>query len=154
MTRVVAVEPEPHLRDLARDAAATAPVEVEVVDGVAERLPLQDGAADAAVASLVLCSVPDQHSALGELRRVVRSGGELRFLEHVAARTDGLARVQRWLDATIWPRVAGGCHMARETPAAIEEAGFEVTSHTRLQLPDTRVPVPTAPHVLGTATRP
>jgi ubiquinone/menaquinone biosynthesis C-methylase UbiE len=58
---------------------------VEVVDGVAERLPVDDGSMDAAVASLVLCSVPDQAAGLAELHRVLRPGGELRFFEHVTA---------------------------------------------------------------------
>ena len=69
---VVAVEPEPFLRRRATEAAATAPVPVEVVDGVADALPAPDGAFDVAVASLVLCSVPDQAAALAELRRVLR----------------------------------------------------------------------------------
>lgn len=70
--RVVAVEPEPHLRQAAQKAVATAPVPVEVHDGVAERLPFDDDSFDAAVLSLVLCSVPDQPAALAEVRRVLR----------------------------------------------------------------------------------
>jgi ubiquinone/menaquinone biosynthesis C-methylase UbiE len=72
VTRVVAVEPEPRLRDLAEAAAAKAPVAVEVVDGAAGRLPADDGSFDAAVASLVLCSVPDVPAALAEIQRVLR----------------------------------------------------------------------------------
>src|SRR5438270_2798556 len=85
VTEVVAVEPEAILRQGAEKAAATAPVPVRVVDGVADRLPVEAVSFDVGIASLVLCSVPDQRAALGELHRVIRSGGELRFFEHVVA---------------------------------------------------------------------
>jgi ubiquinone/menaquinone biosynthesis C-methylase UbiE len=108
---------------------------------------------DAAVASLVLCSVPDQARALAELHRVLRPGGELRFFEHVRADTVGLARVQRLADL-IWPTLLGGCHTSRDTLAAITTAGFEVTSLQRFRFPESRLPQPAAPHVLGVAHRP
>lgn len=151
--QVLAVEPEAHLRDLARRAASSSTVAIEVVAGVAEELPAADASMDAAVASLMLCSVQDQTAALEEMARVLRPGGTLRFFEHVAADTAGLANVQRGLDATIWPLLAGGCHTARRTLRSIEQAGFEVESLRRLRLPDTRVPLPTSPHVLGVAVR-
>ena len=69
VTEVIAVEPEPYLRDKATAAAAAASVSVRVVDGLADALPLEDESVDAGVASLVLCSVPDQAAALAELRR-------------------------------------------------------------------------------------
>jgi ubiquinone/menaquinone biosynthesis C-methylase UbiE len=79
-----------------------------VTDGVADDLPGEDGIFDAGVASPVLCSVRDQASALAELFRVIRPGGELRFFEHVAARSPGLARLQRTVDRLFWPRVGEG----------------------------------------------
>ena len=104
-------------------AAASAPVPVRVIAGVADRLPLADGSVDAAVASLVLCSVPDQNVALSELRRVLRAGGELRFYEHVIARSQPKRLLLQVLDHSgLWPAVAGGCHPARDTAAAIEHA--------------------------------
>jgi ubiquinone/menaquinone biosynthesis C-methylase UbiE len=151
--RVLAVEPESYLRERAQQSAEKATVAIEVVDGVADQLPAEDGAFDAAVASLVLCSVPDQAAALDELRRVLRPGGELRFYEHVVADRPGLARVQRALDATVWPRVAGGCHAARDTAMAIRAAGFEIQrceSFAFVPCPA----LPTAPHILGVARRP
>jgi ubiquinone/menaquinone biosynthesis C-methylase UbiE len=81
--QVVAVEPEDRLRVLAEAAAKTAPVPVRVVAGHAGALPGEDGEFDAAVASLVLCSVADVAAALAEIRRVLRPGGQLRFFEHV-----------------------------------------------------------------------
>ncbi|WP_340557933.1 class I SAM-dependent methyltransferase [Streptomyces sp. GSL17-111] len=152
--RVVAVEPERHLREMAGRAARTAPVPVEVVDGAAERLPFPDGSFDAAVACLVLCSVADQERALGELRRVLRPGGELRFFEHVRSESPGMRRVQGLLDATLWPRLAGGCHTGRDTGAAIGAAGFEVTGLRRLRFPATARATPSSSHILGTAVRP
>lgn len=151
---VVAVEPEPYLRDRAEEAAARAAVPVTVVAGVAEDLPFDDGSFDAVVASLMLCSVPDQAVALQELRRVLRPGGELRFLEHVRAATPGLARVQRVLDATVWPWFGAGCHTHRATADAVEAAGFEIRQLQRLDIPETPIPLPTTPHILGTAIRP
>lgn len=152
VTEVVAVEPEPYLREIASRAADAAPPLVTVVEGVADALPLDDVSCDAGVASLVLCSVPDQAVALGELLRVIRPGGELRFFEHVRADTPRLARVQRLLDATVWPAVGGGCHAHRDTRTAIEDAGFTIKDLEALRIPDTRIPGPTSPHILGIAT--
>jgi ubiquinone/menaquinone biosynthesis C-methylase UbiE len=108
---------------------------------------------DAAVASLVLCSVPNQARALTELHRVLDPGGELRFFEHVQADTPGLARLQ-WLADLLWPRLMGGGHTSRDTLAAITTAGFQITSLQRFRFPDSRLPQPAAPHVLGVAHRP
>ncbi|MFI7069391.1 class I SAM-dependent methyltransferase [Micromonospora sediminicola] len=153
VTRVLAVEPEPRLRALARAAAPAARVPVTVAAGLAEALPVADGAADAVVFSLVLCSVPDQAVALAEARRVLRPGGELRFYEHVVAQTPGLRRAQRVADATLWPLFCAGCHTARDTVAAIGAAGFTVTGLDRFRFPEAGLPAPASPHVLGTAIR-
>ena len=153
VVEVLAVEPEPHLRELAVTAAGRAAVPVVVVDGLAERIPADDGAFDAVVVTLVLCSVPDQGRALAEMRRVLRPGGRLYFWEHVRADGAGFSRVQRLLDRTVWPAVGGGCHTARDTAAAIEAAGFTLERVERFRFPDSRVPSPTAPQILGTALR-
>ncbi len=150
---VVAVEPEASLREQARAAAARASVRITVVDGVADALPAEDGACDAAVACLVLCSVPDQASALAELHRVLRPGGELRFYEHVRGDTPRMARWQRVADRTFWPRAFGGCHTARDTVGAIAAAGFAVERHDAV--PMTSIPsfMPVVPHAIGVARR-
>jgi ubiquinone/menaquinone biosynthesis C-methylase UbiE len=153
VTEVVAVEPEPYLRARAEEAAASVPVPVAVVDGMAERLPLDDAACDAGVASLVLCSVADQAAALAELRRVIRPGGELRFYEHVRSASPWTARAQRAVDV-VWPLLAGGCHTARDTVAAIEAAGFRVERARRFSFRPAIASAPAAPHVIGAARRP
>jgi ubiquinone/menaquinone biosynthesis C-methylase UbiE len=154
VTRVVAVEPEPHLRRLARHSAARAPVPVQVVAGLADCLPAAAASVDAAVTTLVLCSVADATAAVAELRRVLRLGGQLRFLEHVRADTAGLRRTQGLLDATVWPLLAGGCHASRDTAATISAAGLEITEMDALRFPDLPISFPTSPHILGTAVRP
>jgi len=147
---VVAVEPEPYLRGQARVAAGRAHVPIEVVDGVADELPADDASFDAAVASLVLCTVPDQARALAELHRVLRAGGELRFYEHVRSDRPGLAFTQRAVDQMFWPRAFGGCHTARDTPGAIAAAGFELEQLRRMWVN----PVPVvASHAIGRARR-
>lgn len=151
---VVAVEPEDHLRELARDAAAQAPVPIDVVDGVAEELPFADASFDAAVASLVLCSVVDPEQAATELWRVLRPGGLLVFLEHVSGTSSTRRRVQRGLDAVVWPHVAGGCRLSRDTMGTLAAAGFVVEEQHRLGSGSLGFLDPTAPHLSGVARRP
>jgi ubiquinone/menaquinone biosynthesis C-methylase UbiE len=147
VARIVAVEPEAYLRE---KAASHTDERVELRDAVATRLPLADGEADAVVFCLVLCSV-DQAGALAEARRVLRPGGQLRFLEHVRDPEPGTnRRVQRALDATVWPRLLGGCHCSRDTGAAIEEAGFTVTELERFSFPE-NARGPSSPAIIGRA---
>lgn len=152
VSEVLAVEPEGYLRGQAEEAARHAPVEVSVVEGIAERLPADDDSFEAAVVSLVLCSVDDLATALGEIRRVLRPGGRLRFFEHVVAHGGAHRRLQHALDATIWPRLNGGCHTGRDTLSAIRAAGLSLGETERFRFPGGRMPLPTSPHVRGEAT--
>ncbi|MFF3942387.1 class I SAM-dependent methyltransferase [Streptomyces phaeofaciens] len=151
---VVAIEPERRLRRLALEAAVRAEVPVDVVPGVAEALPVKSEAFDAAVVSLVLCSVRDVPRALGELRRVLRPGGELRFLEHGPGGGGAMRLTQRALDRTVWPSLAGGCHLTRDTVSALRDAGFELGPYRRLSLPEGGPRMPYSFCVLGSAVRP
>ena len=147
---VVALEPERYLRAKAHEAAGAVALQVIVRDGVADPLPLDTDEFDAAVASLVLCSVPDAGPALAELRRVLRPGGELRFLEHVRSDSPRKARIQERLDSSgVWPRLGGGCHCSRDTVAAIEAAGFGVERVRSFDMGPGWLH--TNPHVLGLA---
>ena len=150
---VVAAEPESYLRVRAGEAARTAPIPVTVRDATAERLPFEAGSFDAGVVSLVLCSVADPAAALGELFRVIRPGGELRYYEHVRSERPRLARVQQAVDV-VWPRLAGGCHTSRQSEPAIEAAGFVVERSRTFDFRPCVMSAPVAPHVIGMARRP
>jgi ubiquinone/menaquinone biosynthesis C-methylase UbiE len=153
VTEVIAIEPEPTLRAAAVEAARATPVAIRVLPGVADEMPLQDGGADAAVVSLVLCSVPDQDRALREVYRVLRPGGELRFYEHVIPEGGPKRLLLQFADRSgIWPKLAGGCHPARDTGAAIERAGFEIVSSETIWFA-AHAFEPSIPHILGVAHR-
>ena len=145
VSEVVAVEPEPYLRQKAVEAADQVPLQVEVIDGTDDPLPFDDASFDFAVACLVLCSVPDQARALGELRRVLKPGGELRFYEHVIPARPRQARLFRLADDSgVWPKIGAGCHCSRDTGTAIESAGFTVDRVRQLKFNG-------LPHILGVA---
>jgi ubiquinone/menaquinone biosynthesis C-methylase UbiE len=146
--RLVAVEPEPILREAALKAARDAPVPIEVLDGVAERVPAEDDSFDAGVACLMLCTV-DAQAALAELRRVIKPGGELRFYEHVVSESSRVAAAQGVADRAFWTHLAGGCHLTRDTAAEIERAGFEIETCRRFGF--SPMPVVKLPHILGRA---
>jgi ubiquinone/menaquinone biosynthesis C-methylase UbiE len=153
VAEVIAIEPEPTLRSHAEIAAETAHVPIRVLAGHADELPLEDESADAAVASLVLCSVPDQQHALAEMRRVVRREGQLRFYEHVIPRCQPKRLLLQALDRSgIWPALAGGCRPARDTTEAIMQAGFDIEEIERFGFSAQRFQ-PLIPHILGTARR-
>lgn len=149
VTEVVAVEPENLLRAAAERAAVGAPVPVRVVDAHAEALPGEGY--DAAVLSLVLCSVSDPARALAEAHRVLRDSGELRFYEHVRSANRGVALVED-LVAPLWAAVSGGCRPNRDPVATAGEAGFTVTDVERFGFRPTPL-APKVAHVLGTAHR-
>jgi ubiquinone/menaquinone biosynthesis C-methylase UbiE len=121
---------------------------------VAEALPVPDESMDAGVSAGLLCTVPDVAAALGELARVIRPGGELRFYEHVISRRPRAATLQRGLDATgVWARAMGGCHTSRDTEAEMASAGFRIESIERFTFHPTLLDLPVAPKILGRARR-
>lgn len=148
---VIAVEPSLSMRRAADDqveAFVRTGRPIQVVDALAEDLPLADDSVDSILFAYVLCTVTDPDAALTEARRVLRPGGAIGVLEHVRARRGSLSLLPQLLMAPLWPAVGGGCHCDRETRAAFERAGFDmsqVTDTTLVNLP------PVAPAIVGTA---
>lgn len=116
----------------------------------AEHLPLPDASVDTAVSTLVLCTVPDPDAALSELRRVLRPGGRLLFLEHVRSRDP---RVARWQDRLRrpWKLFGNGCDCTRDTEAAIRRAGFILEDVEHGEVP--KAPPIVRPLIQGSAVR-
>jgi ubiquinone/menaquinone biosynthesis C-methylase UbiE len=146
--RVTVAEPDSFMRKRLGQKLMEASVPVEVSDAGAEALPFPDGSFDTVVSTLVLCTVPDQESALDEVRRVLRPGGRLFFIEHVRAE----GSTARWQDRLepLWGWLFAGCHPNRETVAAIEKAGFEMEAFESFLPPDPLSFL--QPHVQGSAT--
>lgn len=132
VTRLVLAEPDVHMRRrLEQKCRVSTRMSAEVSPASLKRLPMPDASFDAVVCTLVLCSVPSVSTALAEIYRVLKPGGGLHFLEHVAAEhhTSRYAWQRRLEPA--WRFFAGNCHLTRDTERAIERAGFEVERITR-----------------------
>jgi len=112
------------------EAAARRGPGVVMVRARAEALPFRAGAFDTVLAGYVLCSVAEPPAALGEVARVLAPGGSLRLLEHVRSRRPRWARFQEAIQPA-WTLVTGGCHLERDTGAALDRAGFRVRDGTR-----------------------
>ena len=151
---MLAVEPDALARAEAGTRARDASVPIDVVDGVADAVPAEDGAFDAAVVMGVLCTVPDPARALAELLRVLVPGGELRFWEHVGSQRAAFRGLQRAVDTLFWTRALGGCRTTRDTEASIRAAGFRIVSLDRGFHSSSVLTITSAPYVLGVARRP
>ena len=144
--RVIATEPDPHMLRRAQAKLATSgATNIDARMASAEQLPFPDASFDAVVCTLVLCTAGDVPRALAEMRRVLRPGGRLVFLEHVR----GEGRLGRFHDLVlpVWRWCGAGCHPNRRTEAAISAAGFEITSLDRTKL------MSVVPGIYGVAAR-
>lgn len=123
--RVVGIDPSPALLAMTEGRLATASCEVELLPVSAEALPFEAGSFDSAVSTWTLCSIPDARLALSELRRVLKPGGELIFIEHGRAEAP---RLRAWQDRInpLWGRLAGGCNLNRPIAEMIRDAGFRI----------------------------
>jgi ubiquinone/menaquinone biosynthesis C-methylase UbiE len=134
---VIGLDPSPELLLMARDRARTALVPVKLLEASAETVPLDDASIDTVVTTWTLCTIPDAPRALSELRRVLRPGGALLFVEHGRAPEFGVARWQDRLDP-MWRRLAGGCHLNRKIDELISGSGFRIDALTNARLPGPR----------------
>jgi len=123
------LEPSPRLIAMARRAADESAVPVSFIEGSAEAIALDDHSIDSVVTTWTLCTIPYAKQALAEMRRVLKPGGQLLFVEHGLAPE---ARVRRWQHrlTPVWSKIAGGCHLDRSIETLIEQAGFTLPQLT------------------------
>ncbi len=153
VSRLVLTETDRHMRrQLEQKVNTRGLLNIVVTDGTAERIEAEDASFDCVVTSLVCCSVKDLHICLTEIGRVLKPGGELVFMEHVAA-TRGSSR-RRWQDRInpLWKRLMGNCHLNRETEQAIIAAGFEIIKIDRESM--RKAPRIVRPTIRGIAKKP
>jgi ubiquinone/menaquinone biosynthesis C-methylase UbiE len=122
---VVGLEPSPRLLSMARAAARNAGLSVDLIEGSAEALPLDERSIDTVVTTWTLCSIPDVGAALREVRRVLKPSGQWLFVEHGLSPDETVRRWQHWL-TPLNRRIAGGCHLDRPIRTLIEDAGFGI----------------------------
>ena len=143
----IGVDPNPFMERYLRAEAARTGMRIEFHLGIAERLPVPDASVDAVVSTLVLCSTASQEGALQEILRVLKPGGRLIFVEHVAAPRGTRLRILQDLLTPIWKRLGDGCEPNRETWARLERAGFADVSYERMTAPTFLV----SPQIAGEA---
>jgi SAM-dependent methyltransferase len=151
--RVCAVEPSMlgRRRGAARIAASPVPIEFVGLDG--QSIPLPDDSVDTALTTFTLCTIPDVDAALREVRRVLRPGGALHFLEHGLSPDPDVARWQHRLDG-LEQRLAGGCHLIRAHDRLLRDAGYEIRELTEDDMPGPRFMRPFGHLYEGLATSP
>jgi ubiquinone/menaquinone biosynthesis C-methylase UbiE len=142
---VIGLDPEVHR--LARERAERAGVPVEWHERSAERILFPDGSFDTVLSTYSLCTIPDPGAALREIRRVLRPAGVFIFCEHGLSPNASVRRWQHWL-TPFWSRVTGGCHLNRDIPALLRDAGLVSSDLQTLKLPG---PSPLTYNAWGTA---
>ena len=124
VTKLFALEPEEKIRKLAADRVAGSPLEIEYLDLPGEEIPLDDKSVDTVLITFTMCTIPDVHTALLGMRRVLKPGARMLFAEHGRAPDAGVIKWQDRLNG-VWGNIAGGCHLNRDIPALVENAGFK-----------------------------
>ncbi|WP_374613419.1 class I SAM-dependent methyltransferase [Sphingorhabdus sp.] len=119
------VDPSAGLLDRSREAAQAIGIEADIRGGVGEAIPFASESFDTVLCTFTLCSVDDQKQVLAEMRRVLRPGGKILFLEHGSAPDEDVRKWQRRIEP-IWKRIGGNCHLTRPITSAYEAAGFKV----------------------------
>jgi len=146
--RWIGLEPNVHMHGHIREQLAGRDLDADLRSDPAQNTGLAPNSVDAVVSTLVLCSVPDVANTLAELRRILRPGGQLVFVEHVAAEPHTSLRWLQYGIRPLWKAVADGCRPDRETEAVLRESDFSAVELERFSV---GVP-PVSPHIAGTAT--
>lgn len=138
VSRLHALEPAPGMMKRARQTAEALQMsdQISFIEAGAEALPLDDNSIDTAVMTFVLCTIPDWQSALDEVRRVLKPGGQVLFSEHGLAPDAQVAKWQRRIEP-IWKPLAGGCHLTRDVGKLFKDAGFALDRAQTMYLPST-----------------
>lgn len=136
VSKLYALEPSEGMRRRARRRLAETPLDVELLDLPGEEIPLPDGAVDSVLITYTMCTIPDVARALGEMRRVLKPGGEMYFCEHGRAPDPGVARWQDRLNG-VWGVFAGGCNLNRDIPGLLRKSGFALSGLEEMYLPGT-----------------
>jgi SAM-dependent methyltransferase len=123
VTHITGLDPALQLQPIARERIAQAGLSVDLVGLSAEKIPLPDAAFDTVLITYTLCTIPDPHAALLEMRRVLKPEGRLLFCEHGHAPDASVSRWQERLQP-VWGTLSGGCHLGRNIPALLQAAGF------------------------------
>ena len=123
-THVVALEPSPFMHDALRSAALRYDLSLEIVESWAEKLSLEEASVDAVVGTLLLCSVRAPKQVMAQVRRVLKPGGKLVFLEHVVTPAGNARRLVQGALGPLWRVLFEGCEPNRNTRALIESSGF------------------------------
>jgi len=146
LTQLVGVDPALQMHSLAKRRSQQAGLSVELMGLSAEKLPVPDDSFDTVVCTYTLCSIPDPAAALNEVQRVLKPGGQLLFCEHGRSPD---AAVAKWQDRLqpLWMPLAGGCHLDRDVPLLLRDAGLQVN----LQQGYTAGPRPLTYHYWGQA---
>ncbi|WP_136419169.1 class I SAM-dependent methyltransferase [Herbaspirillum sp. ST 5-3] len=134
---IVGLDPGVEMHPLARKRALKSGISVELVGLSAERIPFDDGSFDTVLVTYSLCTIPDPVAALKEMRRVLKRGGKLVFCEHGLAPESSVQAWQHRL-TPLWSKIAGGCHLDRDIPALLREAGFQSRDMQTMYLPGPR----------------
>ncbi|WP_292932901.1 class I SAM-dependent methyltransferase [Noviherbaspirillum sp.] len=134
---IVGLDPGVEMHPLARKRALKSGISVELVGLSAERIPFDDGSFDTVLVTYSLCTIPDPVAALKEMRRVLKRGGKLVFCEHGLAPESSVQAWQHRL-TPLWSKIAGGCHLDRDIPALLREAGFQSRDMQTIYLPGPR----------------
>jgi ubiquinone/menaquinone biosynthesis C-methylase UbiE len=123
VTQIVGLEPSPKLLDMAEETARRTSMPLELIEGTAEAIPIENQSIDTVVTTWTMCSIPNVEHALQEVRRVLRPGGRLLFVEHGRAPEP---HIRWWQDhlTPAWKRISGGCHLNRAIGQLIGNAGF------------------------------